>query len=138
MLSFDESIGEVGRADHHRIDHGRLYPAFREHRPDGRGDSAADVGRGWLLGRSNDPAAVDQNGIGVRPAHIDTNSHLMLPPSDLRRRADYTGGRGAAQRLTRVPGRANGYWPGPRRVSAGSGGGSWLELGREACGGGGG
>src|SRR3546814_10838761 len=95
MLSFDESIGEVGRADHHRIDHGRLYPAFREHRPDGRGDSAADVGRGWLLGRSNDPAAVDQNGIGVRPAHIDTNSHLMLPPSDLRRRADYTGGRGA-------------------------------------------
>src|SRR3546814_7823588 len=97
MLSFDESIGDVGRAGHHRIDHGRLYPAFREHRPDGRGDSAADVGRGWLLGRSNDPAAVDQNGIGVRPAHIDTNSHLMLPPSDLRRRADYTGGRGAAR-----------------------------------------
>ncbi len=74
-LALDQRIGEMGGADHHRIDAARLRAGLIEHRADRRHHPRIDVRRGRLLGPRQNLATLHQHRIGVGPPNVDTDPH---------------------------------------------------------------
>ena len=74
MAALDDGVGEMRRADHHRVDPGRIDRTRRDETLQRRDDAVADLlGRGGL-DRVQHALAVDQDGVGVGAADVDAEA----------------------------------------------------------------
>jgi hypothetical protein len=98
--AFEHGVGRVRGAEHDVADPVRLDPWSGQHRADGGGDPAGDVGCARHLGRGDQPVRrVHDDGVGVGAADIDAQppvnpGHRRVPlPACSRSRSRTPGAR---------------------------------------------
>ena len=78
VLALNHRVGEMRCANHHAVDRRPVDAGIFDHRAQGFGDALRYVGGGRRLRRTDDRRAIHQDGVGVRPADIYSDSHIVF------------------------------------------------------------
>ena len=78
MPALDYGVGEMRRADHDAVDFRAINAGIFDHGPQRLGDAFRYVGGGRRFGRADDRGAIHQDSVGVRPADVYSDSHVMF------------------------------------------------------------